>query len=278
MKGENGMIFEVVPNAFRWKFPERILIQQIYLNLGIIGPPEVGKTHYLTNYAFQELYDTKDAVGVWTTAQQILTRIHEGIRADLGLETLIQYYMKPDILLIDDLFASANQMKPPGCDTLLDIFTRRMNDGKRTLWTSNKTENEIMEDCDPRFASRLLSKTRKSLIIEFTDKPLDLEFKEQWSNSRCLFANWSEDQFAAHCFICDVESERSRPFSYSALFRFNQSMQMMTKKAKAIVMSKISIDLWNEICEEINLMYERSKGRTLDLSILQKNNKTETVK
>ncbi len=272
------MIFDGVPKEFLRKFPERILFSNIYTNLGFVGEPGIGKTHYATNYVFQELCDSPNRKGLWITAHKLLNSVHEGLKLGLGLETVVKDYLTPDILLIDDLFASEKQMKAPGSDTLMDIISRRMNDGLKTVWTSNLSESDIIDNCDGRLASRLLSEDRGAVVIEFLARPR-IDFKGNWTNSRHLYSEWTEDQIAANEFLLTLECEQYWPYSKALLFRLYNEKKNLSKKAMAIIVSKINIDKWQLLCKEIDAFIEECSKhpRKLNLNKLNRLNITEKI-
>lgn len=272
------MIFQGVPSQFLRKWPERFP-DTIYTNLGFVGEPGIGKTHYATNLVFQELIDTPNSKGIWITAHELLNRVHEGLKVGLGFETVIKDYLKTSILFVDDLFASEKQMKPPGCDTITDIISRRMNEGLKTVWTSNLSVDDIINNCDGRLASRLCSENRGGIVLEFLERPKQ-SFKEKWNNSRYLYSEWSEDQIAANDFMLSLESEQYWPYSKALLFRLYNERKNLSKKAIAIIMSKINVDKWLLLSKEIDAFIEECNKtpRKFNLTKFNKLNITETIK
>lgn len=250
------MIFQGVPPDFLYKLPKINLnaLPSHFDCLGVIGLPETGKTHYLTHYSFKKLLSLKEGNGVWTTATGMLNRIQTGLSDGIGLRYILDEFIKPELLLIDDLFASEKQMKSPGCDHLAEIISQRINHNRVVLWTSNLTENDIKNKCDARLASRLLSKERGAHILCKTTCHKEI-LTEKWVNSRDFWANWDEQDWNISYFLTELRE------NFPSIARLVVLRQRLTDPCIKGIILKIGEEKWNQVEYDISKFLEKNSKR-----------------
>ena len=105
-------------------------------NVLICGPSGVGKTHLsqaIGQEACRQGYDV-----VFANTHKMLQHLNAG-RADNSLDRRLAYYLRPDLLILDDFGLRA--LLPPGPEDLYDIINERYERGS-ILLTSNRAPEE----------------------------------------------------------------------------------------------------------------------------------------
>lgn len=193
------MDFQNVPKAFRFKLsnqsatalPEKLIV-------GLMGEPGTGKTHLATDLCYRWLEARSSLTGLWITTEELLSKYHQGMAEQgKGMEGALKPFLKADILLIDDLFATNRQQKSPGSDTLADIISRRTNDMLKTVWTSNWGKEKILKEVDPRLSDRLLNQSRESCATISKTKITKCKMDAPW-----ILPDPPWFCFASDCYSC----------------------------------------------------------------------------
>jgi DNA replication protein DnaC len=105
-------------------------------NVLICGPSGVGKSHLAQAIGQEACRQGYDAV--FTNTHKMLQHLNAG-RADHSFERRLAYYVRPDLLILDDFGLRA--LLPPGPEDLYDIINERYERGSIVL-TSNRAPEE----------------------------------------------------------------------------------------------------------------------------------------
>lgn len=91
--------------------------------------------------------------GLWVQANRITAALKAFSRGGFDYERDIAEYTRPEVLLIDDLFADG--ATDYDAANLTEVVDRRLSSGKTTIITSNKGPIDIGEVYSRRLADRL---------------------------------------------------------------------------------------------------------------------------
>jgi DNA replication protein DnaC len=105
-------------------------------NVLVCGPTGVGKTHLAHGLAHSAC--RRDLDVVFTSAHMMLRHLNAG-RADGTYEKRLASYVRPDLLVIDDL--GLKPLTSPGPEDLYDVINERYEKGS-ILITSNRAPGE----------------------------------------------------------------------------------------------------------------------------------------
>lgn len=127
------------------------------------GNTGCGKTHLAIAIAKQIPTEDKQVRGSWetipgtifTTAPELLLKIRSAFRDDAkqSEEQLIDYYSGCELLILDDL--GSEKTSEFAVTTLYVIIDRRLRDCRKTIITTNMSQQEIEQTFGARIASRL---------------------------------------------------------------------------------------------------------------------------
>ena len=127
------------------------------------GNTGCGKTHLAIAMAKQIPTEDKQQRGSWetipgtlfTTAPELLLKIRSAFRDDAkqSEEQLIDYYSGCELLILDDL--GSEKTSEFAVTTLYVIIDRRIRDCRKTIITTNMSQQEIEQTFGARIASRL---------------------------------------------------------------------------------------------------------------------------
>lgn len=135
---------------FDWSWPEeshRELVEEWmklnfikdHTNLILCGPNGVGKSTIACNIAYQSVLEGYTAL--FTTAGKMLCEL-AALDSDNALRRRIQYYVKPQLLIIDEVGYLSYSNRH--ADLLFEVITRRYEE-KSTIVTTNKPFAEWKE-------------------------------------------------------------------------------------------------------------------------------------
>jgi DNA replication protein DnaC len=132
-------------------------------NALICGPTGVGKTHLAQALGQEAARQGFDVLLV--SVPKLLAHLHGG-RADASWERRLAYYLRPDLLILDDF--GLKPIQPPGPEDLYDVINERYEKGS-ILLTSNRAPSEWPDIfLDPLLASagldRLLDRAEVVII------------------------------------------------------------------------------------------------------------------
>jgi len=108
-------------------------------NVLICGPSGVGQSHLaqaLAHEACRQGYDV-----LFSTTHKLLQHLNGG-RADGSFERRLAFYVRPDLLILDDF--GLKPLLPPGPEDLYDVIAERYERGSMIL-TSNRAPTEWPE-------------------------------------------------------------------------------------------------------------------------------------
>jgi DNA replication protein DnaC len=108
-------------------------------NVLICGPSGVGKSHLaqaLAHEACRQGYDV-----LFSNTHKMLQHLNGG-RADGSFERRLAFYVRPDLLILDDF--GLKPLLPPGPEDLYDVIAERYERGSMML-TSNRAPTEWPE-------------------------------------------------------------------------------------------------------------------------------------
>ncbi len=132
-------------------------------NALLCGPTGVGKTHLAQALGQEAARQGFDVLLV--SVPKLLAHLHGG-RADASWERRLAYYLRPDLLILDDF--GLKPIQPPGPEDLYDVINERYEKGS-ILLTSNRAPSEWPDIfLDPLLASagldRLLDRAEVVII------------------------------------------------------------------------------------------------------------------
>jgi DNA replication protein DnaC len=105
-------------------------------NVLFVGQPGTGKTHLSVALGIRALMAGRTVL--FTTLWDMLDALHQS-RADYSFDKRIQVYLKPDLLIIDEL--GYKSLAPQAVQDLFEIIARRY-EKKSTIVTSNRAVAE----------------------------------------------------------------------------------------------------------------------------------------
>lgn len=107
----------------------------------------------------------------WATCNTITAALKNFSRDDFDFEREMRFYSRPDVLMIDDLWADrATQVD---VQNVVEIIETRTTNGRRTVITGNHNPATIHADISRRFGDRL----NDHLVVEFTGGSYRLQRK-----------------------------------------------------------------------------------------------------
>jgi DNA replication protein DnaC len=132
-------------------------------NALLCGPTGVGKTHLAQALGQEAARQGFDVLLV--SIPKLLAHLNGG-RADASWERRLAYYLRPDLLILDDF--GLKPIQPPGPEDLYDVINERYEKGS-ILLTSNRAPSEWPDIfLDPLLASagldRLLDRAEVVII------------------------------------------------------------------------------------------------------------------
>lgn len=105
-------------------------------NVLFLGQPGTGKTHLSVSLGISALSLGKTVL--FTTLWEMLDHLHQS-RADFSFQNKIHYFLKPDLLIIDEL--GYRNLTPQAVQDLFEIITRRY-EKNAVIITSNRDLSE----------------------------------------------------------------------------------------------------------------------------------------
>lgn len=105
-------------------------------NVLFVGQPGTGKTHLSVALGIRALMEGKSVL--FTTLWDMLDNLYQS-RADYSFDKKIQYYLKPDLLILDEL--GYKSLAVQAVQDLFEVIARRY-EKKSTIITSNRAVSE----------------------------------------------------------------------------------------------------------------------------------------
>ena len=127
--------------------------------LFIFGGPGLGKTHLIqaTGIAIKEKYP--DLVVLYVTGNEFKTQYMDAVKGN-RLTDFLAFYMKIDVLLIDDI---QDLMGQGSQNAFFNVFNHLHQSGKQLIFTSDRAPVDLQN-----FEERLLSRFKWGLSVELS--------------------------------------------------------------------------------------------------------------
>lgn len=118
-----------------------------HANIVFIGPPGTGKTHLSVTLALQSL--AKEKTVLFTSVWDMINTL-QASRADYSYQKKIQNYLKPDLLILDEL--GYRSMAESTVEDFFEIVSRRYEKGSIII-----TSNRPLHQWDSVFIDKTLT-------------------------------------------------------------------------------------------------------------------------
>lgn len=121
----------------------------------LTGPNGTGKTHLATAILRESLLNAQQNCR-WIKLPNLLFEVKQAFKSSFhdSEQVLVQRFLDFDLLILDELGVS--KITPWALQTLYLIIDGRSSNFKKTVFTSNLTLQDIEDNLDARFASRIV--------------------------------------------------------------------------------------------------------------------------
>ena len=238
--------------------------------LFIFGGPGLGKTHVANaiGLAIKEKYP--DLVVLYVTGNEFKTQYMDAVFVRNKLTDFLAYYMKIDVLIIDDiqdLVGQGNQT------AFFNIFNHLHQNSKQLILTSDRSPAELQS-----FEDRLLSRFKWGLSVELTHPDYETRLAMLKARAFREGMNIGEDvlEYLASNIqtnFRELEGALISVAAYAALSKEANSVELASRVTRKIVgpdKGHVTIDkVQKTVCEYFNITRESLLSMSRKRQIVQ---------